>query len=421
MKNINTIEKVDADISVPGSKSYTQRAMIIAAMAEGVSHLRGCLDSEDTRLVAEALRALGVDVGTFGDDTIVRGTGGLFQAPREALHLGNNGTGMRFLAAVTSIGKGPVIIDGDPRLRERPVKVLIDAVNAAGGNCKTAAGDGYPPVINYGGGLRGGTVRFSNSESSQYISAILITAPYALEDVTVELEGRVLSRPYITMTLDVMRHFGVPLEEEEGRNFLVRARRKYQPRDYVVEGDGSSASYFFIAAAICGGRIRVTNLNSQCSQGDLGLLNILDELGCVIRREDDGIEVQGGPLAGGDRRYDLSSMPDMVPGLAVLSAFRPGKTTIHNVPHLRIKESDRLAAMVAELNRIGIKAHETDDGIVIEGGQPRGAIIETYNDHRIAMSFAVAGLRTGNMTITGESCVAKSFPTFWTVLEGMAG
>lgn len=420
MREIKKAGALDADIYVPGSKSYTQRALVIAALADGISHLRNCLCSDDTNLLVEALRELGVDVRTFGKDTIVQGTGGNFRTPAAPLFMGNNGTGTRFLAALTSLGLGPVVIDGDARLRERPVKSLIDALNAVGGNCKSAAGDVYPPVVNYGGGLRGGVVRFKDSESSQHISSVLIVAPYAQEDIVIELEGRVLSKPYIDMTLEVMDDFGVPVTVEGHGRYRVPARSKYRAREYFVEGDASSASYFFLAAGICGGRVCVKNLDSRSRQGDLRVLDVIEELGCMVKRDGVGIEVVGRPLKSGERRYDCSEMPDMVPGLAVFSAFRKGRTIIHNVPHLRIKESDRLAATVEGLKRIGIDAWEIEDGIVIDGGEPVGGEIETYSDHRIAMSFAVAGLRTGGIKIAGESCVAKSFPEFWAVLEELA-
>lgn len=420
MKEIKKIHLLDAVVSVPGSKSYTQRALVAAALAEGTSRLHNCLDSEDTNLLARALRTLGADISPLAGETLVRGTGGRLQTSGEPLYLGNNGTGFRFLTAVTSLCDGPAVIDGDSRLRERPVGILVDAVNAAGGNCVSLRRSGYPPVRNSGGGLRGGRVRFGDSDSSQYISALLLTAPYASEDLIVELEGRVPSLPYVDMTLEVMRRFGVDVKVLQNRRFLVAASGGYRASEFLVEGDASSASYFFLAAAICGGRVRVKNIDGNGGQGDLGILNILVELGCSVRRDDEGIEVEGGPLAEGERRYDLSAMPDMVPGLAVLMAFRRGRTTIGNVSHLRIKESDRLAALTTELNRVGIDARETGDGLVIEGGTPRGAEIQTYGDHRIAMSFAVAGLRTGDMKVVGEGCVVKSFPTFWTVLEELS-
>ncbi len=420
MKKIKKITALDAVVSVPGSKSYTQRALVAAALADGTSRLRNCLDSEDTNLLAGALRSLGADIGPLGGETIVQGTGGRLRAPGEPLYLGNNGTGLRFLAAVTSLCDGPVVIDGNPRLRERPVGILVDAVNTAGGHCVSLGRNGYPPVRNHGGGIRGGKVRFGDSDSSQYVSALLMTAPCASEDLIIELEGRVPSLPYVDMTLEVMRRFGVDVNAWENRRFLVPAHGGYRASEYRVEGDASSASYFFLAAAICGGKMRVKNLEAGGRQGDLGILDILVELGCSVRRDDEGIEVEGGRLAEGERRYDLSAMPDMVPGLAVLAAFRRGRTTIGNVSHLRIKESDRLAALVSELTRLGIVARETEDGLVIEGGTPRGAEIQTYDDHRIAMSFAVAGLRTGDMVIAGEECVAKSLPTFWTMLEGLS-
>lgn len=422
MKDIRKLTSLDAVIAVPGSKSCTQRAMAAATLARGTSRLRHCLRAEDTDLLAAALRSLGAVMETAGDETVITGTGGLLKGAERPLYLGNNGTGARFLLSLASLATGPTVIDGDERLRERPVKPLLEALGSLGSRCESAGRDDHLPVVVHGGGIGGGSVVFRDSESSQYVSSLLMAAPCAAGDVFIELAGRVLSRPYIDMTLQVMRHFGVSVEEgqgNEGPRFRVGGGQAYQAGDFLVEGDASGASYFFIAAALCRGRVRVTNIGSGSGQGDLGILDLLRELGCSVARGAGHIEVEGRPLAAGERVWDLSSMPDMVPGLAVLAAFRPGRTIITNVPHLRYKESDRLAATAAELAKTGIAVRELPDGLVIDGGSPRGAVISTYNDHRLAMSFAVGGLATGDMIIENEACVGKSFPSFWAVLEGL--
>jgi len=256
-------------------------------------------------------------------------------------------------------------------------------------------------------------------ESSQYVSALLLSAPCAQGDVTVHLEGHTVSQPYIGMTVDVMQEFGVTVTAEDDQQYLIPGKQSYLGREYAVDGDASSASYFFLAAVLCLGTVRVTNMNPRSRQGDLRLLDYLETLGCTVRRGEAWIEVTGRTLPEGEYYFDMGDMPDMAPTMAVLSAFRPGRTVIGNVAHLRIKESNRIAALAKELNRIGVRAEERPDGLVIDGGRPRGAEIETYNDHRIAMSFAVAGLAAPGMKIGNEHCVNKSFPCFWDALGGL--
>jgi 3-phosphoshikimate 1-carboxyvinyltransferase len=272
---------------------------------------------------------------------------------------------------------------------------------------------GFPPVTVHGGTLRGGRVIFRDIESSQYVSSILIAAPYAAGDVEVEIHGSAVSRPYVEMTRAVMKTFGVPVEKHDENHFSIKGGHRYRGCRYLVEGDLSSASYFFLAAALSGGTVRVTNTNFWTHQGDVRFLRYLKELGCGVAATDRWIEVSGGKLIAGDFTASMEDLPDMVPTLAVLAALRPGRTIIRNVAHLRIKESNRLEALVTELAKTGIRAEETGDGLVITGGTPRGAEIETYNDHRIAMSFAVLGLCVPGMRIRNPDCVGKSFPGFW--------
>ncbi len=417
MRRIRTVNKLDATVSVPGSKSYTQRALIIASLAEGRSLLRHALISEDTAYLMEALRSLGAGILACDSDIRVIGTGGAVQNPGKTLFLGNNGTALRFLTTLVSLSEGGVTLDGSDRLRERPLEPLIDALRGLGVSCHSTNGNGCPPVVIEGGEFRGGRAVFTDTRSSQYISSLLIGAPYAQEDVVVELRGETVSLPYIDMTAAAMRDFGVEVTTGTGGAYLVRAGQRYAGREYAIEGDVSSASYFFLAAALCRGKVRILNINPDTMQGDIGLLEIVKRLGCVVKKGKDWVEVRGDSLHAGDFQFDMGKMPDLVPTLAVLSAFRPGRTVITGASHLRLKESDRIAALVTELNRIGIDAREREDGLVIEGGNPHGARIETYNDHRIAMSFAVAGLAAEGMAIENEACVGKSFPEFWDEME----
>ena len=404
-------------MSIPGSKSYTQRALIIASLAEGRSFLRNSLISEDTKYLMGALRSLGADIRVAHKYIIVTGTDGNIKNPGKKLYLGNNGTALRFLTTVVSLGTGKFTLDGSDRLRERPIQPLLDALNILGVDCQGMDKSGYPPVMVQGTGITGGKVTFTNTESSQYISSILITASYAGRDVEIELRGTTSSMPYIDMTEGVMNHFGVEVTKSGKNKYTVKAHQKYTGKKYLIESDVSSASYFFLAAALCEGRVRVLNVNPNTLQGDIGFLEIVGKLGCHVVRGTDWVEVTGKKLNGGDYRFDMSDMPDMVPTLAVLSAFRAGQTVIDNIFHLRLKESNRIEALVNELNRTGIDAKELKNGLVITGGTPHGAEIETYDDHRIAMSFAMAGLVTEGIKIKNQKCVNKSFPEFWNVLD----
>ena len=418
---IRPVHHLDATVEVPGSKSYTQRALIIAALAEGRSTISRVLLSEDTRYLMEALRVLGIEILTSGNDVVIQGTGGKIRNPGQAIYLGNNGTALRFLTTMVSLGKGEFLLDGSSRLRERPLKPLLDALKTLGVPSHSRDNEGYPPVRIDAQGLRGGSVAFTDVESSQYISSLLIGAPYAAEDIEITLQGSTVSEPYIEMTLHIMERFGAEIERGDKNRFKVKSGRNYAGQEYIVEGDASSASYFFLAAALCRGRVRVMNINPESLQGDIKFLNIMEGVGCSIVRGDSWVDVIGGPLHGGDVVFDMGNMPDMVPTLAVLAAFRQGRTSITNVSHLRLKESDRIAALVNELHRIGVNAKERDDGLVIEGGKPHGAEIETYNDHRIAMSFAIAGLAVPKMKIQDKLCVGKSFPGFWDELKKLYG
>lgn len=420
MFEVRPLKDLNAAVRIPGSKSYTQRAMVIASLAEGESRLTDVLLSEDTELLGRALEALGAAIRTTGTDMTVRGTGGKLVRPAQEIHLGNNGTAMRLLTGVASLGAGPTVLTGDPRLRERPLKPLLDALAALGAENDTEEGRGFPPVTIRGGSLQGAEVRLRDIESSQYVSALLIVSPFAAGKTTLVLEGRIPSLPYIALTVETMGAFGVKVGLDGPGRYVIEGGQSYRGRAYRIEGDVSSASYFFLAAALLKGRVRMENINPRTEQGDIGFLTLLERLGCRVIRGEHSVEITGGEMPEGEMTFDLSAMPDMVPTLAVLAALRPGRSLIRNVAHLRIKESDRLAAMVNELRKTGIAAEELPDGIAVTGGKPRGATIATYNDHRIAMSFAILGLAVPGMKIEGEGCVGKSFPGFWRALEGLS-
>jgi len=418
MRTINRTGPLDAEVPVPGSKSITQRALMAAALARGTSVIENPLISEDTVILTEALRLLGVDVVNDGRNFVVTGRGPNIENPGEALFLGNNGTALRFLITMVCLGRGTFVLDGNRRLRERPIQPLTAALETLGVACCGTAS--LPVVIEGAGILPGGTVRFKDLDSSQYVSSILLAAPYASRDMEIQLRGSSVSLPYIDMTIDVMNRFGVTVRREGASRYTVPVPQRYHPGTYATEGDVSSASYFLLAGMLTGGRVRVTNLNPRGIQGDRGFFAILQTLGADLTEGDTWIEITGKALKEGTFRFDMKDMPDLVPTLAVLAAYRPGTTVIDNVSHLRKKESDRIRALCNELTRIGIDAKERADGLIIQGGRPQGAEIETYDDHRIAMSFAVAGLVTGGIHIQNEACVAKSFPGFWNELEKLA-
>jgi 3-phosphoshikimate 1-carboxyvinyltransferase len=414
MKQIKTIEHLDAQVNIPGSKSITHRYLIMAALAAGKSRLVNALWCEDTRYTAAALKSLGARVVAGSEAVEVTGTGGQLSCPPDPIPLGNAGTAMRLLTAVTCLARGTCVLVGNERMHSRPIGELLDGLRLLGGRAESLNRNGCPPVRVRGGGLAGGGSRVDASRSSQFVSAILLAAPYATRPVELRLHGLV-SRPYVDLTLEGMVRFGTAAAWLDEQSLRVEAPGRYLAGTYQVEGDCSSASYFWAAAAITGGRVRTLNLRADSRQGDLRLLQLLGQMGCDVQWDGEGVTVIGAPLRG--ITVDMSDMPDMVPTLAVVASFAGGTTVLANVSHLRLKESDRLRAVAQGLQRMGISVEEGEEKLVIRGGKPRGAVIDSHNDHRIAMSFAVAGLKSGGVCIDEESCVDKSFPQFWQTFQ----
>ncbi|MFZ3056834.1 MAG: 3-phosphoshikimate 1-carboxyvinyltransferase, partial [Smithella sp.] len=355
MKNNDVrFEEVSATVHVPGSKSLTQRALVAAALAQNNSFISNALVSRDTTYLIEGLRTLGAQIVSREDGFNISGTAGKIINTGKELFLGNNGTALRFLTALVCLGSGKYVLTGEKRLCERPVGALADALKEMGVDILTRKN--CPPVQINANGLNGGKIILQNIESSQYVSALLLCAPYTKKGMDLTLQGGVVSTPYIDLTIAVMKDFGAKITQTGKYEYHVTAGEIYQGRKYLVEGDASSASYFFLTAMLLRKTIRVTGINRQSKQGDMHLLSVLEELGCKVKSEESWVEVSGNNLAEGDFTFDLNDMPDMVPTLAVLAAFRKGRTVISNVAHLRIKESNRLAALVAELNRTGIEA-----------------------------------------------------------------
>ncbi|WP_310600668.1 3-phosphoshikimate 1-carboxyvinyltransferase [Desulfobulbus sp.] len=422
---ITPVRTLDAVVTVPGSKSLTQRALIAAALAESPSQLLGPLASEDTRYTIDALRAMGIDCDDSAPDCWqVRGTGGRIEPPAADIFLGNNGTATRFLASVAALGHGRFRITGSKRMAKRPILPLMEALRGWQVAIDSDAGTGCPPLTILAQGLAGGRTVLPEGKSSQYLSSLLLVAPYAAAPAELEVRGEILSQPYVEMTLAVMADFGIRAEAAPTLNFFRIPQGRYQGRSYAIEGDASGASYFWAAAAVTGGRVVVANVPVPSLQGDARLLPYLARMGCRIDQTEAGIAVTGPETLTGIE-LDMGDMPDVAPTLAVVAAFAEGTTVIDNIAHLRIKECDRLSAVVNELRRMGAEVEEEPARMIIHGKKGgsnlHGAAIATYDDHRMAMSFAVAGLRIPGVAIADEQCVAKSFPDFWKRFGRMAG
>ena len=417
MKEIKAQKIVNCQVTVPGSKSYTHRMLIAAALSDGMCTLHNALVSEDTRLTMDALRQMDVQIDFDNDDTRVHGKGGRLGAAQAPIHLGNSGTSMRLLSAVAALGKGTYTLTSTARMQKRPIKDLLDALQQIGVKARSLNDNGCPPAEITGTTIRKDQVDINCQESSQYLSALLLIAPCTQHGLAIRVTDGPVSRPYVDLTVDLMNTFGLRLERDGYRQFNVPGGQIYRAGEYVVEADCSQAAYFWGAAAIGGAAITVMGVKADSAQGDIRFVDLLQAMGCRVTKSSDGIGVAGGSLSAIEA--DLADMPDQVPTLAVVAAFARGTTVIKNVAHLKSKESDRLTATVTELNKMGIEATRTADTLRVKGGKPKGAVIETYNDHRIAMSFAIAGLNVPGVYIRNEACVEKSFPAFWQVFEGL--
>jgi 3-phosphoshikimate 1-carboxyvinyltransferase len=408
-------------VHVPGSKSITNRALLLAALADGRSTLRGALFSDDTRYMAEALEALGIPVyrdvasGAFR----IEGQGGKLPSAEADLFIGNSGTTARFVAAALALGNGVFRLDGVPRMRERPIQDLLDALHQLGVSAVSMNGTGCPPIKVRSSGLQGGTVRMRADVSSQYLTALLQVAPLSERGVVIEIDGELASKPYIDITLRMMDQWGASVVNHQYRRFEIPGGQRYSALEYQVEPDASSASYFFAAAAVTGGTVRVSGLGMNSLQGDVGFVDVLAQMGCQVRKELDYIEVTGPDrLQGVD--VDMNAVSDTVMTLAAIAPFAEGPTVIRNVGHIRHKETDRLRALSTEVTRLGVRVEETPDSLTIF--PPRELLpaeVRTYDDHRMAMSFAITGLRSPGILIQDPGCVTKTFPDFFERLNAL--
>jgi 3-phosphoshikimate 1-carboxyvinyltransferase len=418
-----------ATVRVPGSKSLTNRALLIAALANGTTRLNNALFSDDSRYFAEALKVLDFDIHLDPGRAEMRiaGLGGRIPAKGATLFIGNAGTAARFLSAFLTLGSGEFILDGDARMRERPIGDLIEALESLGarvGPCNPAPSmpdrkSICPPVKIHASGLPGGRARVAGNVSSQFLSALLMVAPYARMPVELDVVGGLNSRPYVDMTLAVMADFGVSVTREGYEHFTISPAHYHPCEDYGIESDASAASYFFAAPAILGGSVQVEGISRRSRQGDIAFLDVLQRMGCAVSEGPDWIEVTGpGQLCGVDA--DMCDIPDTAQTLAAIAPFACGPTRIRGIASARVKETDRVAAMCAELTRLGVEVDEHPDGLAIQPCKSiRPASVQTYNDHRMAMAFALIGLRAPGVSIEDPACVSKTFPDYFEVLESL--
>ncbi|MBT3921335.1 MAG: 3-phosphoshikimate 1-carboxyvinyltransferase [Nitrospina sp.] len=417
MIEINPVQNLQATISIPGSKSYTNRALIIAGLTEGECRLEKPLVSDDTKYMIQALRSFGVPVQEEEEAFIVSGKGGKLSASSKEIFIGNAGTAMRFLTSLSALVPGNTRLDGDERMRERPLADLLDCLTQMGVKAVSAKDNGCPPIDIAGGEVPGGDLSLAGDKSSQYLTSILLSAPYFKNDTCVNIQGELTSKPYADITLDIMKTFGVHVENESYQRFTVKAGDRYKAQTYRVESDWSSATYFLAAAAVTGGEVTLTDINPHSVQGDAKFASVLEAMGCRIEKKINALHIKGNPLRG--ININMNNMPDAVQTLAVTALFAKGETVIQGIGNLRIKETDRISALSNELTRLGAEVEAGEDFLIIRPRKYSGTEIETYNDHRMAMSFAVAGLKIPGVRIKNPKCVEKSFPDFFHQFENL--
>ncbi|KNC65470.1 3-phosphoshikimate 1-carboxyvinyltransferase [Pseudoalteromonas ardens] len=419
---LSAIDKVNGSVTLPGSKSLSNRVLLLAALCDGVTQVNNLLDSDDIRHMLLALAEMGVKVELNEDKTSahVYGQGGRFKTPSEALFLGNAGTAFRPLTAVLAASQGQFTLIGEPRMEERPIGHLVDALHALGADIKYLKNKDYPPLQINGDAIEGGEVEIDGSISSQFLTALLMAAPLFVKDSTIRIKGELVSKPYIDITLGVMAQFGVSVSHDNYQVFHVKGQQGYvSPGSIMVEGDASSASYFIAAAAIAGGEIEINGVGRKSVQGDIGFASVMEQVGADIDWHDEKLVVRKGELNGVD--IDANAIPDAAMTLATVALFAKGKTAIRNIYNWRVKETDRLYAMATELKKVGAEVTEGHDFIEITPPETFNlAEIDTYNDHRIAMCFSMVAVGGVDVIINDPGCTAKTFPTYFDVLSSVS-
>ena len=420
---LEPISKIDGVVNLPGSKSLSNRALLLAALAEGTTKITNLLESDDTRHMLNALKQLGITYTLSEDKTecMVVGNAGPIDAdnPQE-LFLGNAGTAMRPLCAALCLGTGTFLLTGEPRMKERPIGHLVDALSQAGANITYLENDAYPPLKIEAGGLNGGEVRIDGAISSQFLTALLMAAPMAKNDMKITIIGELVSKPYIDITLDIMKDFGVEVVHDNYKTFEIKAGQKYKSVEtFMVEGDASSASYFLAAAAIKGGTVKVTGVGKKSIQGDIAFVDVLEKMGAKVEWGDTYVCVTKNELHAID--MDFNHIPDAAMTIATTALFAEGTTTLRNIYNWRVKETDRLFAMATELRKVGAEVVEGEDYLKITPPkQLIHAAIDTYDDHRMAMCFSLLALDDVSVTINEPECTAKTFPTYFEVFKSIS-
>ncbi|KJG19206.1 3-phosphoshikimate 1-carboxyvinyltransferase [Photobacterium angustum] len=420
---LQPIAKINGEVNLPGSKSVSNRALLLAALATGTTRLTNLLDSDDIRHMLNGLKQLGVNYQLSEDKTVceVEGLGRAF-SPNEPLelYLGNAGTAMRPLAAALCLGGGEFVLTGEPRMKERPIGHLVDALRSAGADITYLENENYPPLKIMGTGLKGGEVEIDGSISSQFLTAFLMAAPLAQSDTVIRIKGDLVSKPYIDITLHIMAQFGVEVENRNYQEFVVRGNQTYvSPGELLVEGDASSASYFLAAAAIKGGEVKVTGIGKKSIQGDIQFADALAAMGADIEWGDDYVIARCGDLSAVN--MDFNHIPDAAMTIATTALFAKGTTSIRNVYNWRVKETDRLAAMATELRKVGAEVEEGEDYItIVPPTALQHAAIDTYDDHRMAMCFSLVALSDTPVTINDPKCTSKTFPDYFDKLKGLS-
>jgi 3-phosphoshikimate 1-carboxyvinyltransferase len=416
MKIVKKIENLNVETTASPSKAHTLRALIIGSLAQGTTVIKNPLLGQDQLNVISCLGKLGVKIDLTSNKIIVEGSGGKYRPIDNQLNVGESGVGMNFLGAAANLSDKPVIITGSKRLTERPIDEVINGMRQLGCKIDYLDKEGFPPVKIYGGGIKGGNATIKGSKTSQCFSAIVISSPYAQAGVTLNCIDKMTEKPYFDISLQMMSEFSVEAVNKNYKQIIIPCGKIYSAREMTIEGDYSSASFFFLAAVICKSKVTIGGLRTDTKQGDKAFLNLIKKMGCKVSQTKNKISVQGGELAAIEQ--DMSNLPDLVPPTAIAAAFAKGRSRLTNIGHLRLKECDRLAVMASELNKMGVSVECTEDSLIIEGTkQAHGAKIDPHNDHRIAMSFAAAGLAVGEQIIENENCVAKSFPDFWERFE----
>ncbi|APV82181.1 3-phosphoshikimate 1-carboxyvinyltransferase [Salmonella enterica] len=419
---LQPIARVDGAINLPGSKSVSNRALLLAALACGKTVLTNLLDSDDVRHMLNALSALGINYTLSADRTRcdITGNGGALRAPGALeLFLGNAGTAMRPLAAALCLGQNEIVLTGEPRMKERPIGHLVDSLRQGGANIDYLEQENYPP-LRLRGGFTGGDIEVDGSVSSQFLTALLMTAPLAPKDTIIRVKGELVSKPYIDITLNLMKTFGVEIANHHYQQFVVKGGQQYHsPGRYLVEGDASSASYFLAAGAIKGGTVKVTGIGRKSMQGDIRFADVLEKMGATITWGDDFIACTRGELHAID--MDMNHIPDAAMTIAITALFAKGTTTLRNIYNWRVKETDRLFAMATELRKVGAEVEEGHDYIrITPPAKLQHADIGTYNDHRMAMCFSLVALSDTPVTILDPKCTAKTFPDYFEQLARMS-